>query len=87
MDKLKEVFTNRSICARGEVVKSPIPVAKAEDVRDALAKRIYGNIFVSIVSKINETVSQPRVRIQRISLIFFSFVTQTLKLRLFSSGQ
>ena len=86
MDKLKEVLTNHSISAGGEVLTSPIDVKKAKAVRDALAKKIYENIFVSIVNKINETISQPRVRVHIVSTVLLSFVTQKSRLKLFSSG-
>lgn len=58
-DKFKEVLTNRSTFARGEVIVSPIRADQAADVRDAFSKGIYGRIFIWIVSKINQAVFSP----------------------------
>lgn len=57
------MLTNRSTFARGEVIVSPIRSDQAMDVRDAFVKGIYGRIFIWIVSKINQAVYKPRVRI------------------------
>ena len=61
-DKLEEVLTNRYTFARGDSIVSPICVNEAHVVRDAFAKKLYGNIFVWIVKKINQAVCKPSVR-------------------------
>ncbi|CAK0853868.1 unnamed protein product [Prorocentrum cordatum] len=40
----------------GGVISSPLPVAKASDSRDALARHLYGAIFGFLVRRLNEAV-------------------------------
>ena len=58
-EKLRDVLTNKSTFARGEMIVSPIRSDQSMDVRDAFVKGIYGRIFIWIVSKINNAVYTP----------------------------
>lgn len=68
VEKLKDVLTNRSTFARGEVIVSPIRADQAEDVRDAFAKGIYGRTFIWIITKINQAIFTPPGKEKRLSI-------------------
>lgn len=53
VDKLHKALTERAVIARGDTIMSPISPAKALDARDALAKTVYGALFLWVVEQVN----------------------------------
>lgn len=58
-DPLSDGLTTRSIVTRGEVTIKQLDVAKANDVRDAFMKAIYGTFFIDIVTFITKQLYNP----------------------------
>ena len=53
VDKLITALTIRIIEARGDKIRTPLQPDKAADARDALAKTVYGAVFLWVVSEVN----------------------------------
>jgi myosin-5 len=56
LEALQKALTERAVMARGETIVSPLTPAKALDARDALAKTIYGAMFLWLVEQVNECI-------------------------------
>jgi myosin V len=55
-EKLNTALTERAIIARGQEIKTQLTVEKAMDARDALAKTIYGSLFLWVVEQVNKSI-------------------------------
>jgi myosin V len=56
VDKMKQALTQRIVVARGEEIKTDLTVEKATEARDALAKTIYGALFLWVVDQVNKSI-------------------------------
>lgn len=56
VDKLRSALTERIMLARGEEIRTMMEPSKAADARDALAKTIYGALFLWVVDQVNISV-------------------------------
>lgn len=55
-DSLATALTVRSITARDETYAIPLKVNEAEELRDSLAKALYGTAFLKVVKRTNESI-------------------------------
>jgi len=55
-EKLKSALTQRILITRGEAITIKLPPEKSVVSRDALAKTIYGALFLWVVSEVNKSV-------------------------------
>eukprot|EP00529_Nitzschia_sp_RCC80_P006562 CAMPEP_0113451262 /NCGR_PEP_ID=MMETSP0014_2-20120614/6248_1 /TAXON_ID=2857 /ORGANISM="Nitzschia sp." /LENGTH=1572 /DNA_ID=CAMNT_0000342613 /DNA_START=332 /DNA_END=5050 /DNA_ORIENTATION=- /assembly_acc=CAM_ASM_000159 len=55
-EKMEFALTKRVVVARGEEIKTELNVEKAHDARDALAKTIYGALFLWVVDQVNISI-------------------------------
>jgi myosin-5 len=55
--KMELTLTQKVVVARGEEIKTELTIEKAHDARDALAKTIYGALFLWVVDQVNQSVS------------------------------
>lgn len=56
VDKIAFALTQRVVVARGEEIKTELTLDKAIDARDALAKTIYGSLFLWVVAQVNKSI-------------------------------
>lgn len=56
VEGLRIALTERIIVARGQEIKTNLTPEKASDARDALAKTIYGALFLWVVDQVNQSV-------------------------------
>lgn len=55
-EKLRVALTEKIIMARDQEIKTILSPEKATDARDALAKTIYGSLFLWVVDQVNQSV-------------------------------
>ena len=55
-DQLRCALTQRIILARGEQITTRLTPDKANDARDALAKTVYGALFLWVVDQVNQSI-------------------------------
>ena len=56
LEKLETTLTVKIVVARGEEIKTELTPAMAADARDALAKTIYGALFLWVVDQVNKSI-------------------------------
>ncbi|CAD2098872.1 myosin ATPase [Plasmodium vinckei petteri] len=56
IDILKDALCYKTIIANNERFKKPVTSAMASDIRDALARAIYGCLFLKLVERTNESI-------------------------------
>ncbi|SCL97924.1 myosin C, putative [Plasmodium berghei] len=56
VDTLKDALCYKTIIANNEHFKKPVTSAMASDIRDALARAIYGCLFLKLVERTNESI-------------------------------
>jgi len=56
VDKIAFALTQRVVVARGEEIKTELTLERAIDARDALAKTIYGSLFLWVVEQVNKSI-------------------------------
>lgn len=56
IDQLRCALTERIMVARGEEMKMQLSPDKASDSRDALAKTVYGALFLWVVDQVNASI-------------------------------
>lgn len=56
VEKMTLALTQRVVVARGEEIKTELTVDRATDSRDALAKTIYGALFLWVVDQVNQSI-------------------------------
>lgn len=56
VEKMKLALTQRIVVARGEEIKTELTVERATDARDALAKTVYGSLFLWVVDQVNKSI-------------------------------
>jgi len=55
-EKLKEALTERLLVARGQEIKTKLTIDASRDARDALAKTVYGALFLWVVEQVNKSI-------------------------------
>ena len=55
-DQLRCALTQRIILARGEQITTRLTPDRANDARDALAKTVYGALFLWVVDQVNKSI-------------------------------
>jgi myosin V len=55
-DQLRCALTQRIVIARGESIMTRLTTDKASDARDALAKTVYGSLFLWVVDQVNLSI-------------------------------
>lgn len=53
---LKKALTERAVLIRGETITSPLSPTKATDARDAIARTIYGALFLWVTNQVNSCI-------------------------------
>lgn len=56
VEKMTLALTQKVVVARGEEIKTELTVDRAADARDALAKTIYGALFLWVVDQVNISI-------------------------------
>ncbi|KAL7540528.1 hypothetical protein ACHAXR_010173 [Thalassiosira sp. AJA248-18] len=56
LEKLKTALTVRIMVTRGDEIRIDLDTKKAEDARDALAKTVYGAMFLWVVKEVNDCI-------------------------------
>jgi myosin-5 len=56
LEKLTLTLTQKVVVVRGEEIKTELTPAMAADARDALAKTIYGALFLWVVDQVNQSI-------------------------------
>lgn len=56
IDKLRAALTERVLIARGQEIRTQLTPERAVDARDALAKTIYGALFLWVVDEVNQSI-------------------------------
>lgn len=56
IEKLRLALTERILLARGQEIRTNLTPEKATDARDALAKTIYGSLFLWVVDQVNQSI-------------------------------
>ncbi|KAK5645798.1 hypothetical protein RI129_004262 [Pyrocoelia pectoralis] len=62
--QLRDAVTKKSIFAHGDKVVSYLSKDQASEMRDALAKGLYGKLFITIIDKINSAIFQTKVSVK-----------------------
>ena len=56
LENLEKALTTKTIVTRGETFVSPVSAQSASDFRDALARQIYGLLFLTLVDRANVSI-------------------------------
>ncbi|EDL79079.1 similar to myosin IIIB (predicted) [Rattus norvegicus] len=72
-EELQEALTSHCVVTRGETIVRANTVDRAEDVRDAMSKALYGRLFSWIVNRINTLLHSAEDRMNVGILDIFGF--------------